>query len=68
MKDQYVVVTDEDFRQANVKPLQTVEIVSFVEAGTVAPYYFETPVLPGPASAAKRVMRCCATCWRARDQ
>lgn len=40
---QYVVVTDEDFRQANVKATQTVEIVSFVEAGTVAPYYFETP-------------------------
>ena len=40
---QYVVVTDEDFRQANVKATQTVEIVSFVEAGAVAPYYFETP-------------------------
>jgi DNA end-binding protein Ku len=40
---QYVVVTDEDFRQANVKATQTVEILSFVKAAAVAPYYFETP-------------------------
>lgn len=40
---QYVVVTDEDFRQANVKATQTVEILSFVRADAVAPYYFETP-------------------------
>ncbi len=40
---EYVVVTDEDFRQANVKATQTVEILSFVKAESVAPYYFETP-------------------------
>ena len=40
---QYVVVTDEDFKQANVKATQTVEIVGFVEANAVAPYYYETP-------------------------
>lgn len=40
---QYVVVTDEDFKQANVKATQTVDIVGFVEANAVAPYYYETP-------------------------
>jgi len=40
---QYVVVGEEDFRQANVKATQTVEILSFVGADAVAPYYFETP-------------------------
>jgi DNA end-binding protein Ku len=42
-KGEYVVVTDEDFKQANVKATQTVEIVAFVEAAAVAPYYFDTP-------------------------
>ncbi len=42
-KGEYVVVTEEDFKLANVKATQTVEIVAFVEAEAVAPYYFETP-------------------------
>lgn len=42
-KGEYVVVTDEDFKQANVKATQTVEIVAFVEAASVAPYYYDTP-------------------------
>jgi DNA end-binding protein Ku len=40
---QYVVVGEEDFKQANVKATQTVEILSFVDADAVPPYYFETP-------------------------
>ena len=42
-KDQYVVVTDEDFREANVKATQTVDILSFVAQDDIAPYYFDTP-------------------------
>src|SRR6185436_9586156 len=42
-KGEYVVVTDEDFKQANVKATQTVEIVAFVDAGAIAPYYYDTP-------------------------
>jgi DNA end-binding protein Ku len=42
-KGEYVVVTDEDFRQANVKATQTVDIVGFVDAASVPPYYFDTP-------------------------
>ncbi|MCK0508241.1 Ku protein [Aromatoleum anaerobium] len=40
---QYVVVTDEDFREANVEATQTVEIVAFVSQDDIPPYYFDTP-------------------------
>jgi DNA end-binding protein Ku len=42
-KGEYVVVSDEDFKQANVEATQTVDIVGFVEAAAVAPYYYDTP-------------------------
>src|SRR5919206_1031234 len=42
-KGEYVVVTDEDFKQANVEATQTVDIVAFVDAAAVAPYYFDAP-------------------------
>jgi DNA end-binding protein Ku len=42
-KGEYVVITDEDFKQANVEATQTVDIVAFVDAKAVAPYYYDTP-------------------------
>jgi DNA end-binding protein Ku len=42
-KGQYVVVSDEDFKQANVKATQTVDILGFVDQASIAPYFFETP-------------------------
>jgi DNA end-binding protein Ku len=42
-KGEYVVITDEDFKQANVEATQTVDIVAFVDAASVAPYYYDTP-------------------------
>jgi len=42
-KDQYVVVSDDDFRQANVKATQTVDIQAFVDAGEIEPYSYDTP-------------------------
>ena len=42
-KERYVVLTDEDFKRANVEATQTVDIVAFVDAEEVAPTYFETP-------------------------
>jgi DNA end-binding protein Ku len=42
-KGRYVVVSDEDIRQANVKATQTVDIFAFVQAAEVPPYYFERP-------------------------
>ena len=42
-KDRYVVLTDEDFRRANIEATQTVDIVNFVKAEEIAPMSFETP-------------------------
>jgi DNA end-binding protein Ku len=54
-KDQYVVLTDEDFDKARVPATQTFEIRSFVRAGDVPDLYFETPyyVQPEGKSASK---------------
>lgn len=42
-KDQYVVLSDEDFRRANVKATQTINILSFVDADEIPIHYYETP-------------------------
>ncbi|HSE59436.1 MAG TPA: Ku protein [Nitrospiraceae bacterium] len=47
-KDRYVVLTDEDFRRANVEATQTVDIASFVDAEEIPPIYFETPYYLAP--------------------
>jgi DNA end-binding protein Ku len=39
----YVVLSDEDFRRANVEASRTVEILAFVDLKEIAPQYFETP-------------------------
>ena len=45
----YVVLSEEDFRRANVEATKTVDIQAFVDAGEVPPLYFETPyyLVPG---------------------
>lgn len=45
----YVVLRDEDFKAANPKATQTVEILAFVDADAIAPQYFERPyrLVPG---------------------
>src|SRR6476619_5297714 len=42
-KDQYVVLSDEDFRRANVKATQTIDIHAFVDADAITAEYYETP-------------------------
>jgi DNA end-binding protein Ku len=42
-KGEYVVMSDEDFRRANVEATQTVDIQGFVESGSIGPEYFATP-------------------------
>ena len=53
-KGEYVVLSDEDFRLANVKATQTVEIVSFVDADAIEPYYFDTPYYLEPGKRAEK--------------
>jgi DNA end-binding protein Ku len=41
--DQYVVMSDEDFRRANPEAARTVDILAFVELADIAPQHFDTP-------------------------
>src|SRR5687767_15477651 len=41
--DQYVVMSDEDFRRANPEAAKTVDIVAFVELAEIRPQHFDTP-------------------------
>jgi DNA end-binding protein Ku len=45
----YVVLSDEDFRRANIEASRTVEILSFVDLHEIPPQHFETPyyLVPG---------------------
>ena len=47
-KGRYVVLTDEDFRRANVEATQTVDILAFVDQDKIAPMFFETPYYLAP--------------------
>ena len=54
-KDQYVVLSEEDFRQANVKASQTIDIQAFVAADEVPMEYFETPYFLAPSGRGQKV-------------
>jgi DNA end-binding protein Ku len=54
-KDQYVVLSDEDFRRANVKASQTIDIEAFVPAGEIPPQYFDTPYYLVPTERGQKV-------------
>jgi DNA end-binding protein Ku len=47
-KDRYVVLTEEDFKRANVEATQTVDILSFVNQDEIGPMYYETPYYLAP--------------------
>jgi DNA end-binding protein Ku len=54
-KDQYVVLSDEDFKRANAKATQTIDIRAFVGADEIAPEYFETPYYLAPDKRGQKV-------------
>jgi DNA end-binding protein Ku len=47
-KDHYVTLEKEDFKRANVEASQTVDIVGFVKAAEIPPYYLESPYYLAP--------------------
>ena len=47
-KGEYVTLEKEDFKRANVEATQTVDIVGFVEADSIPPYYFDAPYYLAP--------------------
>ncbi|MEP6657868.1 MAG: Ku protein [Betaproteobacteria bacterium] len=48
-KDKFVVLSDEDFKRANVKATQTIEIHAFVPADAIPAEFFETPYYLAPS-------------------
>ena len=54
-KGKYVALSDEDFRQANTKASQTIEITSFTDAANITPEYFETPYYVAPQKGGQKV-------------
>ncbi|HEY8509185.1 MAG TPA: Ku protein [Steroidobacteraceae bacterium] len=54
-KGQYVALSDEDFKRANVKATQTIEIVTFTDAANITPEYFEQPYYLAPAKGGAKV-------------
>ncbi|KAF0813642.1 Non-homologous end joining protein Ku [Andreprevotia sp. IGB-42] len=53
--DQFVALSDADFRAANVKATQTIDLLSFVAADDVEPMYFEKPYYLTPAKRGEKV-------------
>ena len=47
-KGEYVTLEKEDFQRANVEATQTVDIVGFVDASDIPPYYYEAPYYTAP--------------------
>src|SRR5688572_21878997 len=42
-KGEYVALTEEDFRQANVKATHSIDIGSFTDAANIPAEYYDTP-------------------------
>jgi DNA end-binding protein Ku len=64
----YVVLTDEDFRRANVEATQTIDIQSFVPAGAIPMAYFETPFRLEPAKTGAKVYALLREALRATER
>ena len=47
-EDEYVVITDEELKQANVKATHTIQLVGFVDADAIAPVWYERPYYLAP--------------------
>jgi len=54
-KGEYVALSDEDFRQANVKATQTIDIAQFTEIEKIPPAYYETPYFLAPGKGGAKV-------------
>jgi DNA end-binding protein Ku len=54
-KGQYVALSDEDFRRANAKASQTIDIQSFTEATNITPEFYETPYYVAPQKGGEKV-------------
>jgi len=54
-KDEFVVLSDADFRQANVKATQTIDLMAFVDMQEIPPLLFEKPYYLVPGKRGEKV-------------
>ena len=54
-KGEYVALSDADFKHANVKATETIQIDTFTDAADIPPAYFETPYYLAPAKGGQKV-------------
>jgi DNA end-binding protein Ku len=54
-KGQYVALSDADFKHANVKASETIDISSFTEAADISPVYYQTPYYLMPGKGGEKV-------------
>lgn len=54
-KGEYVALSEEDFKQANVKATQTIDIAQFTNLADIPPEFFETPYYLAPGKGGGKV-------------
>ncbi|GAA5785903.1 Ku protein [Chitiniphilus shinanonensis] len=54
-EDQYVVLSDDELKSANVKATQTVDLIAFVDADEIEPLYFDQPYYLAPTRGGAKV-------------
>jgi DNA end-binding protein Ku len=54
-KGQYVALSDTDFKNANVKASETIDISSFTEAAGISPVFYQTPYYLLPSKGGEKV-------------
>jgi DNA end-binding protein Ku len=54
-KGQYVALSDADFKHANIKATETIQIETFTSAADIPPMFFETPYYLAPAKGGQKV-------------
>jgi DNA end-binding protein Ku len=54
-KGSYVALSDADFKHANVKASETIDIANFSDAADVSPIYFDTPYYLAPGKGGQKV-------------
>ncbi len=67
-KGEYVALSDEDFRQANVEASQTIDIVSFAERSAIPPEYYEMPYILEPADGGEKTYALLREAMRGGDR
>jgi DNA end-binding protein Ku len=54
-KGEYVALADADFKHANVKATETIDVANFADAADIPPMYFETPYYLAPQKGGQKV-------------